>query len=218
MASLAGVIGGVVIQGAGQEKASQTTQAGVETQADIEGLNREFQSDLFDKQIERQQPFVDVGNLALPEFINAIHNQGDASGLPAATLRRDIVGEFLGEQAPEFVRENAFADINAVETEANKGRLSDLVNIGLGGAGNVARTGTGLTTNISNSIAGEGNLIAQGLQDQAASRQNISENTVNQLSALPALIAASRGGATKNNNISNTGLVLGSGQDYRGYA
>lgn len=197
MASLALATGSLIlgtgISLAGQRAAQESTVAGAEAQIEIEDMNRAFQKNLFEGQIERQQPFIDAGNIALPDLVKAIQNKGDASSLPSATLRRDIVGEFLGEQSPDFIREQAFGDIDASETEINKGRLSNLVNVGLGAVSGEAQTGANLAANLENSFIKEGNIQGQSLQDQAIARQNQGATVLRSLSTLPQLYAATAG-------------------------
>lgn len=177
----------------GQRAAQKTTEIGAEAQAEVEEQGREFNQAIFDVQKDRQQPFVDVGNLALPDYLSAIKNEGDASNLPSAGIRRGIVGDFLGEQAPEFIKQNAFGDINAEETEINKARLQNLVNLGVGGVGGIAKTGANLASNLGSSFLNESDIKSQSLQDSAIARQNQQATILRSLSSIPALaVAANR--------------------------
>jgi|GEM_PF-4864376 hypothetical protein len=200
MASLAiglgtSIIGGV-ISSRGQKSAAQAQQAGqqegIAEQARIEQANREFQQRQFDKQIERQQPFVDVGEMALAQLPAAISNRGDASQLPATQIQAGLISDFLGPNAPGFVQENALENLNAIEAERNKGRLSDLVNIGLGGVGSTAGSRLNLGTTLGQSLATsglrEGLGTQQSLQQAAVNRQNRQNQIIGGLSGLPSLI------------------------------
>ncbi len=171
----------------GQKDAAESQQQGTAEQIRIEGLNRQFQKEEFDKQIARQQPFVDVGNLALPQFIEALSNRPSAAGLPATQIQGGMISDFLGSQAPGFVKERSLANLGAIEAEKNKGRLSDLINIGLGGVGSSAGTGVNLGTTLGQSLMTSGNLQAQGLQAAAANRENRQNQLFQGLSGLPAL-------------------------------
>lgn len=203
MPSLIAVGGGAVIQGAGAETARATTLEGAKTQADIERQSREAQTRQFEKQIERQQPLLDVGNLALPQFIEALSNRGDASGLPATQIQSDLISQFLGDQAPEFVKERALGDLGAVEAERNKGRLADLVSSALGGAMTSAGQRVDLGSTVGRSIAQEGNILGQGLQQSAIQRANTQNQAVQGLAGLPAYYAAQK------NNVPSAGATMG---------
>ena len=89
---------------------------------------------MFGEQIQRQQPFLEVGRQALPELVESISGRGEVSQLPATRIQGSLIEEFLGD-APGQVRQDALANLEAVEQQRNVGRLQDLVNIGLGGVG-----------------------------------------------------------------------------------
>lgn len=185
------IIGGV-IQQRGESRAAEAEEAGVRQQLETEALNREFQRRQFERQLERQQPFLEAGTLALPEFIQAIQNRPvtDVAGLPATGIQAGLITEALGPQAPAFVTEGALADLSAIEAERQKGRLADLVNIGLGGVGSAAGSRVNLGTTLGSSLAGSGALQAQGLQQAAASRENRRNQLIQGLAGLPAVVAA----------------------------
>lgn len=208
-----------------QKAASKTQVAGAEAEAAVEDMNLEFQQDLFEGQIERQTPYLEAGNVALPELVKAIQNRGDASQLPTTQIKRDIVGEFLGEQAPDFVTEKAYGDIDATEAELNKDRLSNLVNVALGSTGSTAESGANLASNIGSSLINTANIESQSLADQAANRSNMVATGVSAISSLPALVAAYQG-RQANSPITTTpvlsptittGVPIGSSSQYRGY-
>lgn len=189
-------LAGLYTQYAGGEAARATTEAGAQSQAEIEGLRREAAQKEFERQIGRQQPFLDVGGEALPEFISAVSGRGgDVAGLPATQIQGDLIAEFLGDQAPEFIKERAMTNLGAIETEKRKGRLADLVSAGLGGALSTAGSGVDLGTTLSRSLAREGGIRGQALQESATARQNLINQAVGQLSGLPAFIAGARGPA-----------------------
>lgn len=184
---------GIGAQAGASRAARKTSEAGAKTQAEIEKLQREASKRQFDKRLERQKPYLEAGTEALPEFIDAVSNRGEVSDLPATRIQGDLISEFLGDQAPAFIRDRANTNLEAVETERNKGRLADLVSVGLGGAMSSAGAGVDLGTSLSRSLAQEGNIRGSALQNNAISRQNTINQTVGQLAGLPALIAANRG-------------------------
>jgi len=191
MASLAiglgtAIIGGI-ISSKGQSDAEEEQERGTQEQIRIEGLSREASEKEFKKQIARQKPFVDVGTKALPEFIKAISNRGNVSKLPATRIQKGLISDFLGENVPEFIRERSLDDLNAIEFEKNKGRLSDLINVGLGGVGSTAGANVNLGTTLGNSFATSGNIQAQSLIDSAASRENRQNQLIQGIAGLPAL-------------------------------
>lgn len=214
---------GIGAQAGAGRAAQKTSVAGAEAQAEIEGLRRDAAQKEFERQIGRQQPYLDVGGKALPEFISAISNKGDASDLPATQIQGDLIAEFLGDEAPDFIKERAMTNLGAVEAERNKGRLADLVSVGLGGAMSSAGSGVDLGTTLSRSLAQEGDVRGQALQDSATARQNTINQVVGSLSGLPAFIAANRGPRYQNApsvipSGASGGVPLGSGEQFRGFA
>ena len=208
LAALPAVIG-IGTQAGAASAAKATTEAGARSQADIERLRREAAQREFERQTARQQPFLDVGVQALPEFISAISNRGDVSGLPATQIQGDLIAEFLGDEAPAFIRERAQTNLSAIEAERNKGRLADLVSAGLGGALSSAGAGVDLGSTLSRSLATEGNIRGQALSESATARQNLINQTVGSLAGLPAFITAAQGPAqpvVPRSNIFETGF------------
>jgi hypothetical protein len=180
----------------GGAAARETAEAGARTQAEIEKLKRDALQKEFKRQIERQQPFLKAGVEALPEFISAISGRGgDVMDLPATQIQGDLISEFLGEEAPGFVKERALTNLGAVEAERRKGRLADLVSAGLGGALSTVGAGVNLGTTLSRSLARECGIRGQALQESATARQNLINQAIGQLSGLPAFIAGARGPA-----------------------
>jgi hypothetical protein len=192
MASLVVGLGSIGAGAVGQQQAQAGSIEGAKTQAGIERLGRAASKEEFDKQIVRQQPFIDVGTRAIDPLTQAISNRGDVSGLPATQIQSDLISDFLGPQAPGFVTEDVLANLEATELERNKGRLSDLVNIGLGGVGSSAGSRINLGTTLGSSLLGSGNLAGQSLQDAAIGRQNTANQLTTSLGGLPAFIAGQR--------------------------
>lgn len=211
---------GIGAQVAGAEGARAATKEGAKGQAVIEGLKREALQKQFEKEIERQQPFVDVGVEALPQFTEALANRGDVSGLPATQIQGDLITEFLGDEAPDFIKDRAVTNLEAVELERQKGRLADLVSAGTGGAVSATGSSVNLGTALGRSAGQLGNIQGQSLQQSAIQRQNMINQAVGQLAGLPALIAANRGPSQPNILPTNqpVGLPINTGQDFGGFA
>lgn len=187
-------IGGGLLAAEGREAAGETQVRSAREQAEIEALLREFQERQFGKQIERQAPFVAAGEAALPDLVSAISNRPTTETLPAERIQAEQIMEFLGPQAPSFVTEEALGDLSAIEAERNKARLSDLVNIGLGGVGSGASSRLNLGAGVGGTIARTGDITAQSLQQQAINRQNLQNELFAGLTGLPALVASAGGG------------------------
>jgi len=196
MGSLIGVIGGVAGQASGQAGAAATSEATALSQARIEEQKRLANQREFDRQITAQQPYLDVGEMALPDFIEAISNRGDVSGLPSTQIQSDIITDFVGDQSPDYVTDRALTNLEAVEAERNKARLADLISIGTGAQGTAAGSRVNLGTTLGSSIGAEGNIRGQSLADLAKSRQNISNIFAGGVSSIPVLQEAQRGGNT----------------------
>lgn len=221
---------GAVLQAGASESAREASLAGAEAQARIEGRKREFAKEQFEKEIERQEPFRAVGEEALPMFMEAIAGRGDVSDLPATRIQGDLIAEFLGDEAPQFIKERAQTGLSAIEAERNKARLADLVSAGLGGALTSAGSRVDLGTQLGRSLAQQANIMGQGLQQSAIQRQNLQGQLLSNLAGLPALAVAARGPAqmpitqpqfnvTLPQPITTpTGLPLGSGAQFGGFA
>lgn len=191
MPSLIAGLGGTVLSAAGQQQQLAGTVEGARTEAGIRALGREASEEEFGRQIERQTPFVAAGERALSPLIQAISNRGaDVSALPGVAFQRERIQDFLGDQAPGFITDRAIRNLEAVESERQKGRLSDLVNIGLGGLGTSAGARVNLGSTVGQALGAETGLKAQALQQAAAGRQNIANQLGTSLSGIPALIAA----------------------------
>lgn len=216
LAALPAILG-IGAQALGSEEERKASLKGAKTQAEIERLSRESEKRQFEKQIARQKPFLEVGEIALPRFIEAISNRGDISGLPATQIQGDLIAEFLGEEAPQFIKERALTNLSAVEAERNKGRLADLISAGLGGALSATGSRADLGTAAGRSLAREASTTGEALQRSAMARQNILGQAVTGLAGLPALIAAGRG-PTGVIPTTPQGLPLGGGEQFRGFA
>ena len=198
-------IGSLGAQAAGSASANASTIEGARTQAGIEAQNRAAQTRQFDQQIARQQPYVDVGKRALPDFINALSNRGDVSNLPATQIQGGMISDFLGPNAPDFIKDKALQNLNAVQLEGNKGRLSDLISIGLGGAGATTGSRLNLGSALGSSLSRQGNIESQGLQQSAQNRQNLANSLTTGLGGIPAYINTLYGGGGRNSgNRNNT--------------
>lgn len=173
---------------AGETERASTVE-GARAQANIEKMSRDFAKERFEKDLERQEPFLEAGREALPELVAAIQNQSDVTNLPGFTTQQAVRNEFLGE-TPAFIKERADQALEAFEGEKNKGRLLDLVNIGLGSAGSAGQTRVNLGSQVGRSLGQVGNIQAQALQDAAVQRQNTINQLGESLSGLPAYYAA----------------------------
>lgn len=208
MGGLVASIGSIGASGLGGMQQNKSQLQAAQTQAEIERMSRDFSRRQFQKQIDRQQPFVDVGTQSLPALIESISNRGDVSTLPATQTQGALISGFLGENAPGAITENALANLEAIEAEKNKGRLQNLVDVGLGGTGQTIGSRLNLGSTLGQSLASEGNILSNALQQSATNRQNIANQMGSQIGGLPALIATMRGGQQSQQQL-NQPMVLG---------
>lgn len=205
LATIAGVSTGLqLLTGAGAREAQASgIESGAASQAQQEALSREFQREQFGKQIERQEPFRQVGVKALPQLVTAITGREEArptdivdivdvANLPATRIQQGLISDFLGDQAPRFVGERATAGLEAVEQQKNIGRLADLVNIGAGGTGSGVASRVGLGTSLGRSLQQQAGTQAQALSQAAMQRQQGQRELFQGLAGLPALLASAR--------------------------
>jgi len=211
------LIGNVVAGGIEEKGRRKKEQADIEafkakSDAEIEGLkaveqaerdNLAIQKEIFGAQTARQKPFVDVGTMALPDFIEAISNRGK-TGLPAEQFQSGQISDFLGKNVPDIVKAKALEELEALELERNKSRLSDLVNVGVGGVGSEAGSIVNEAGTVGQSLVNIGTAKEQALQNAARARGAISlqedidkENQRNRLigglSELPGLVGTATG-------------------------
>lgn len=191
-AAVAGLIGSVGLGAAAGEAGRAGTVAGVESQVKQERLGREFQTEQFEKALERQQPFLEAGQEASPLLAMAIRNELETSNLPAVEIQKGLVAAGLGGEAPAFVTERAGRGIEAIEAENQKSRLLDLVQIGLGAAGAASGTRANIGTTTAQSLGRIGNIGAGALQSAATQRQNIATTATERFGGLPAFLASQR--------------------------
>jgi hypothetical protein len=214
------LVGGEILSGGADKKAFESQATGTRSQIETEKLAQAFKEREFGKQIERQTPFVEAGKLALPDLIAAISNRPNAvpnetslvdsrispnidrsidprinktvpGVLPAERAQSQSITDFIGPNAPKFIRDKALLDLEAVELEKNKGRLSDLVDLGVGGVGKGAQSRMNIGSSAGGSAVKTGNLLADSLQNQATQRQESRDRLISGISGLPALAAAS---------------------------
>jgi len=190
------IVGGLIARDSEKdaiEEQERANEQALKITEEMEQESRAFQQEQFDKQLARQQPYLDVGTQALPDFAMAVQNRGREVALPVSDIRQGLLSDFLGPNAPDFIREEAMGNIEAEEEQANIGRLANLVDLGLGGSGDVAAATTGLASGIGRSYqteqAAQGNK-AQALQNAAYQRSNLRGQTMGGLAGIPGLMVS----------------------------
>jgi hypothetical protein len=190
-AAIAGLIGNIGLGAAGGEAGRSATKEGARLQVAQEELGREFQTEQFEKALERQQPFLEVGQEASPLLSMAIRGDLSPDQIRAAEIQKDILAQELGD-APAFVLDRAGRGIEAAEGENQKSRLLELVQIGLGAAGSASGTRANIGTTTAQSLGRIGNIGAGALQSAATQRQNLATQATSAVGGLPAFLASQR--------------------------
>lgn len=170
---------------AGQGAAAASTIAGAKAQANIEAMNRAAQKRRFDKDIERQEPFFQAGEDAIPLYQQAVEGTLDVTQSPMYKMQAQMIGDEL-QDAPEFVREEAMRGLGVREGEASKGRLLGLQQIGLGMSQSAGSAALNFGTAMSNSLMKGGGALAQGQLTSGMQQQNAWMGAMESLSGLPA--------------------------------
>jgi len=193
IAAIVPAVGAAFVKKEGQESASRKIEGAARERADIEALNRVFQQEMFQKGQQRRQPLLQSGQYALPKLIESISNRGDVSNLPATRIQGSIISEYLGEESPNFITEDALSNMQAMEAEKNKQRLSNLVNIGLGGLGSTIQQQSGMNRFNALSTLNENQIRQNAIQQAAIDRSNRNLQFGNTMAGLPAYIATATG-------------------------
>lgn len=181
----------VASQAAGSEEKRISTVEGAKSTVAIEALSREYATQMFKEDIERQQPFYEAGKAAGVQYGAAVRNQLDPTESGSYQLQKDLIDKDLGG-APAYVKEGAYAQLGAVEGEKQKSRLMDLQQIGMGSAASAGTSGLNLGNMLARSYGLSGNVMAGGMQSSANQTQSMWNVAGSQLSGLPAYIESGR--------------------------
>lgn len=186
-------IAGMASQAAGGAQAAAATVEGAQTQADIEAMNREFQEELFNKELERNRPRYEAGlEKGLPQFKNILKTgRVDLEKMPAYRAQRKMGENALsrfGADSP-FARNRLSERLGVAENEATKARLNDLLQLSLGASGSAGQGAANFANAASTGYANIGNVLAGGNQQAAQQRQSTYGNLAGQIGSIPAYIS-----------------------------
>lgn len=191
--ALAGMIGSLAGQAAAGQQQSAATKEGAQSQAEIEGMNRAYQQREFDKIIADNVPFREAGNQAIPLWKDAASNKLNVQGMPLYELQKQLIEQGNeGNEAPAYIGERSLAGLRGVEGEAQKGRLIDLVKVGLGASGSAGQANLGLGNVLGQSYMNQGDSAAAGLMNAANIRQSLINKGLEEASGYPAYQASQR--------------------------
>jgi hypothetical protein len=202
-------------QAMGAETARVSTVEGAKSQARIEAMKREYMTKMFDEDIERLKPFYEAGKSAGVMYGDAVRNKLD----PTKTGTYQQISKMISpelEGAPEYVKEEAFERLGAMEQQRQKSRLMDIQQIGLGSAGSAGTSGMNLGRTLAQSYGLSGGVMAQGAQSGAEQRQSMYNVAATQLGGMPSYFASGR--QTPQQPQQNVGIPLGASSRYGGYA
>lgn len=184
---------------AGSAEGRTATVDGAKSQAKIETIKREYMTKMFNEDIERLQPFYEAGKSAGVMYGDAIKNKLDPTKTGTYNQIDKMIGSDL-EGAPEYVREEAFERLGAMEQQKQKSRLMDIQQIGLGSAGSAGTAGLNLGNTLAQSYGLSGNVMAQGMQSGANQRQSMWNNAATQLGGMPSYFGSGNGNQQPTNS------------------
>jgi hypothetical protein len=174
------------------QMAGKVEDAGA-AQANIEAQNRAYQQKLFEEDIKRSKPFYEAGIKALPEYEKAVTNDLDPTKSGLYKMQSDLMAGDL-EDAPEYVKEDAFKRLGAEEQQKAKPRLLDLMQIGMGAAGSAGRTSVNLGTALARSYGTASQTLQKTGQEAKDIRQSMWGRAADEISGLPAYFASKPSG------------------------
>ena len=204
----------------GNKAQASATLKGTASAIKMEKMQQDFMTKSFEKDLERQDPFIKLGEQGVKAYnykmgINKpntgqlldarlMDRRGFGEGGIAKLKRRLLEDDTEGMS--KYAQETTMGGMEAGESEANMGRLMDLQKIGLGAAGTAGQSSQALGQTVASSQMRAGNLGAMGAQYGQGARQDMWLQTADAISGLPALFASQRsnqsGGNNNNNNLS----------------
>jgi hypothetical protein len=184
------VLGGV----AGGQAANESTQASAQAQLDIDRLNREFQGEMFEEQLQQQRPYMELGRMAAPRLGAMINDPSsfDASEIPSYQFQDESLQQMMGEKfgSPSLgIMGNLRNRLGVQERESTKNRLFDLMKIGTGASETAGRSGSVTANALSNAMMQSAG-IRGNLQSQLYNQQQSNVNqAVQGVGGIPAYMA-----------------------------
>lgn len=171
-----------------EQLAEKAGEAGAEVSR-VQGLNRAYQQKIFEENIERQRPFYEAGMEALPKYKAAVAGKLDPTESGIYKMRAGLLEEDLAD-APEYIREKSMKRLAAEEEQKIKPRLMDIIQTGMGAAGEAGRASVNLGTALAKSYGATS--VAGQKYGQAASeiRQSAWGKAADVVSGLPSYFAS----------------------------
>jgi hypothetical protein len=186
---------GMLAQGIGGNQAAESTVTGARTQADIERMNRDFQRQLFDAEMERLQPRYQAGTQRGLPLLGQYLSQGrvDQSQMPLYQMQRGRGLQGLQDEGMDnpFTRSYFTEGLDAAENEAGYSRLGDLLQIALGASGSAGAGAQNFASGLSTSFMNQGNALSRGQAGGDAIRGSMYGNLAGQASGIPAYLSQS---------------------------
>jgi len=173
-------------QYAGMKAGTQGIVTGAESQAKIEKMSRDYQNRVFKEGYKQQEPFMKAGVEALPLYQRAV--SGDAQETGIGAMERRMVEKETSSMS-DHVRNVTAQKMEAEGAEKTKGRLMDIMQIGLGQSGAAGRSAINLGSSLAGSLQRGGSALASATMAGNIGRQNMYMGALEQLSGLPAYMA-----------------------------
>ena len=193
------LIGSLAAKAIGGAAAGNIAQSGIESAIDTNRRGQTFAESLLERSIDRQAPFIEAGQAALPLTVLAREGGGEFRDRPIFQQREEsglaaLLGSIQGDDLSGFAADRFSTGLDVSEEAQNKARLNDLLNIGLGASGQAGQTGQRIAGAATTGALQRGNLGASGAQTSFEQRQNILNQQLEGLSGLPSFFAATAEG------------------------
>lgn len=182
-------LGSMYLQKKGADEARDATLEGAYAQSQQEAANRQFQRKMFDEDIIRRLPYINMGKPSLglqQEFID--QGQIDLSEMPLYNMQRESGLELLGQEGMDdpYVRDYFLKGLNATEQDASYSRLGDALQLALGQSESAGRGAQNFSGQYTGSLMRGGNALASGAMQADNQRQSMYRSLADQASQIPA--------------------------------
>jgi len=188
---LGGLVGGIASIAGGVLGGQAQNAAGIsaaENEAYIQDLNTQLQTDIFQDQTRRNQPYMEFGYGG----VNSLRDGYDFRQTPEYQYRQQLGGEALGQLSQfspdvlNYAQGEMGRGLDMSEQDDSYAKIIDRIKIGQGQAATSGQGAQQYGSALANAYTRAGNTNAMSNMYQGNNRQNMIGQGMQQLSGLPA--------------------------------
>lgn len=187
--ALAPMIASMASQAAAGNASAAGSVDAAETQAAIDAMNRRFQMEQFNKEMERSKPYYDMGLSNLPQLQNYMQTgQMSLDDKPLYRMQqREGTNALNSLGLPGQFAQNRFQSaLKAGEGERAYDRLLDTQRVGMGGTALAGQSTANYGSALANLGMSTGNALARGAAGQSQALESSYRGIADAVSSLPA--------------------------------